>query len=607
MNRRFVSAPRLASMAFRSLADGVYQVSDRLCLEISLTSSHSPCLQPISRTAMKSSTIRGTACWCYAVSPSAPSSIVLHRTLTGDSEGERDLSNSLVILEDDMESEVHIQELADQTRHPNATLVLSPASSSSTKAAKGSRRRHAIGDNIPHGLNGHIAWSSSSATSTASSTRSRNNQKRHCFVSDPPSEAEEDFDGGLDTWNRSFEDNDVSYVPPSLLNSHSIALGFSPDHHHLNQNHQQLHYEDRGSIVELSSSSSSFSSSSSVKDSPLKQDSLGKKYFSKKKKPLSLAPVAPADSKQSKCLTRLSSHAPSWKALSLLFAEASTRKELHCVHVTAMLTRLSHLQDKGKEPDPSPTPSQDKGKEPDLQDKGKEPDPSPTPSRHSRHSSSDKKPLYDPSQYLNHRPIATATNQNGSIDPSTAPSARSPTSSSPPPKRKPPTSPTHLALALSKEAEALLPTMGLREVSFSLSSLVKLGCITPADKPLVIRFMTRAFHLLSETRAFHLLSELPRTNEENGARGGDRPSVPSVPSGEVGRPNEESAERRGHEAHSLSMLIRAISLTGMKGLRVDWASRFFQAVESRRDGFTSQGIAILFHSLAIIQVRHDST
>ncbi|GAX81536.1 hypothetical protein CEUSTIGMA_g8964.t1 [Chlamydomonas eustigma] len=122
-----------------------------------------------------------------------------------------------------------------------------------------------------------------------------------------------------------------------------------------------------------------------------------------------------------------------------------------------------------------------------------------------------------------------------------------------------------LMLDLAAEAERQLPNMGLREVSSVMSSLLKLRC--PLDKPAVIRYMTRAFHVLKPVKTKRLKK------------------LQMEPTQTV-------------SAQSLVELIRAVAGFGMKGLRVDWADRYFSAVSARCEELSAQGIAVLLHSLA---------
>lgn len=112
--------------------------------------------------------------------------------------------------------------------------------------------------------------------------------------------------------------------------------------------------------------------------------------------------------------------------------------------------------------------------------------------------------------------------------------------------------PQRLALAVAKEANTHISSMGMWELVCALRSLLVLGCVT--DKPTVIRYMTRAFHVMSRATAA-----------------------------------------------GLANLLWAVAKSGMQGLRVDWAARYYNEVSQHCGELTAQGVAMVLYSAAALQ------
>ena len=171
--------------------------------------------------------------------------------------------------------------------------------------------------------------------------------------------------------------------------------------------------------------------------------------------------------------------------------------------------------------------------------------------------------------------------------------------------RKCPT-PKHLARALCREADARLAGMGLRELSAALAAALKLGC--PLDKPAVVRYMTRAFHVLGEDGQRRQHSQQPGSGGKpeqpsSGKAGRTTPMTASSSSGEQrhrGVDGVDDLPTAGVTAQGLSELIWSVSGFGMQGLRPDWAARFLGAVRLHCGDFSAQGVAVLLHSLAAL-------
>lgn len=113
-------------------------------------------------------------------------------------------------------------------------------------------------------------------------------------------------------------------------------------------------------------------------------------------------------------------------------------------------------------------------------------------------------------------------------------------------------SPQRLTLAVAEKADAQIRRMGMWELVCALRSLLLLGCIT--DKPTVIRYMTQAFHIMSTGTAA-----------------------------------------------GLANLLWAVAESGMRGLRVDWATRYYRALYLRSGELTAQGVAMVLYSSAALQ------